>query len=227
MRHRCQAGAGQGGGDRGDQAGVRVGGDQHHPGQAAGDQAAEERQPAGAVLGGGDLEAEDLPVPVGVDPGGDQAVHQHGAAALAHPQGQRVGLHEPVRPGVQRPGPELLHRAVQALGQLRHLALGQALDPQRLGQLLHPPGRHAQQVATSPPPRPAPARTGGAAPAATPGSSCPPAAAGSPARSCPPGCPTAGPGSRCGNSPAPRWAARTAPRTPRRPRRPSAPRRTS
>jgi hypothetical protein len=100
--------AGQGRGDRGDQPGVRVGGDQHHPGQAAGHQAAEERQPPRAVLGGGDLEAGDLPVPVGVDPGGDQPVHQHGAAALADPQGQRVGLDEPVRPGIQRPGPELL-----------------------------------------------------------------------------------------------------------------------
>ena len=136
----------QGGGDRGDQPGVRVGGDQHYPGQAAGDQAAEERQPPGAVLGGGDVEAEDLPLAAGVDPGGDQPVHQHRAATLTDPQGQRVGLHEPVRAAIQRPGPELLHRRIQALGQLRHLALGQADDPERLGQLLHPPGAHPQQI---------------------------------------------------------------------------------
>src|SRR5215831_3447464 len=57
--------AGQRGGDRGDQPGVGVGGDQDHAGQAAGDQAAEERQPPGAVLAAGDLQAEDLPVAAG------------------------------------------------------------------------------------------------------------------------------------------------------------------
>ena len=56
-------GAGQHGGDRVHQAGVGVGGDQLHAGQAAGDQAAQERQPARAVLGAGHVDAEDLPVP--------------------------------------------------------------------------------------------------------------------------------------------------------------------
>ena len=42
--------AGQGGADRVDQAAVGVGDDQPHPGQAAGGQRAQERQPAGAVL---------------------------------------------------------------------------------------------------------------------------------------------------------------------------------
>jgi len=41
---------------------------------AAGDQPAQERQPAGPVLGGGDVQAEDLPVAVGVDAGGEQGV---------------------------------------------------------------------------------------------------------------------------------------------------------
>ncbi|CMT44038.1 Uncharacterised protein [Mycobacterium tuberculosis] len=50
-----------------------VAGDQRDPGQAAGDQVAEERQPAGPVLGGGDLDAQDLSVALGVDAGGDQA----------------------------------------------------------------------------------------------------------------------------------------------------------
>jgi glucose-1-phosphatase len=92
------------------------------------------------------VDLEDLPLAMGVDPSGDQPVHDHRAAALADLDGQRVGLHEPVRPRVQRPGPELLHRRVQALGQLGHLRLRQAGDPQRLGQLLHPPRRHTQQV---------------------------------------------------------------------------------
>jgi hypothetical protein len=46
--------------DDGHEPGVRVGGDQLDPGQTAGGQVAEELQPAGAVLAGGDLQAEDL-----------------------------------------------------------------------------------------------------------------------------------------------------------------------
>ena len=51
-----------------DQAAVGVGGDQRDAGQAAGGQVAEERQPSGAVLGGGDLQAQDLPGSMGVHP---------------------------------------------------------------------------------------------------------------------------------------------------------------
>jgi hypothetical protein len=58
-------GAGQGGADRVDQPGVRIGGDQCDAGQAAGDQVSEERQPAGTVLGGGDVQAEDFPIGIG------------------------------------------------------------------------------------------------------------------------------------------------------------------
>jgi uncharacterized protein YceK len=59
--------AGQGRADGCGQAAVRVGGDQGDAGQAAGGQVAEEREPSGAVLGGGDLQAEDLPVALRVD----------------------------------------------------------------------------------------------------------------------------------------------------------------
>ncbi len=74
--------AGQGGGDRGGHAAAGAGGGQDDVGQAA-----EECLPARAVLGGGDVEAGDLPIAVSVDAGGDQPVHQHGAAALADSQG--------------------------------------------------------------------------------------------------------------------------------------------
>lgn len=47
-------GAGQHGADGVHQAGVSVGDDELDAGQAAGDQRAQEDQPAGAVLGGGD-----------------------------------------------------------------------------------------------------------------------------------------------------------------------------
>ena len=79
--------AGQGGAERGDQAAVRVGGDQPHPAQAWGGEAAEERQPAGAVLAGGDVQAEYLAVPVAVDPGRQQGV----------PPGRRRAPSAPVR----------------------------------------------------------------------------------------------------------------------------------
>jgi hypothetical protein len=75
--------AGQGGADGVGQAAVGVGGHQRHAGQATGGQVAEEHQPAGAVLSGGDLQPQDLPVPVGVDPGREQGVHVDDAAALA------------------------------------------------------------------------------------------------------------------------------------------------
>jgi transcriptional regulator with XRE-family HTH domain len=134
-RHRYGAGAGrslggrQGGLDGGDQPDVGTRGYQRHPGQAPGDPAAEERQPARPVLGGGDAEAGHPPLAISVDPCGDQPLHDHRATALADLDGQRVGLHEPVRAGIQRPGPELLRRRVQALGQLGHLRLRQAGDP--------------------------------------------------------------------------------------------------
>jgi transposase-like protein len=68
---------------------VVVTGRQRDAGQAAGDQAAQERQPPGPVLTAGHIHAEDLPVPVGADPCGDQAVHVHCAAALADLIGER------------------------------------------------------------------------------------------------------------------------------------------
>ena len=60
----------------------------------------EERQPAGAVLSGGDLQTQDLPVPVGVDTTSEQAVHVHDPSALANLQHQGVGRYERIRAGV-------------------------------------------------------------------------------------------------------------------------------
>jgi hypothetical protein len=59
---------GQRGPQRVDQATVGVADGQLHPGQAAGDQAAQERQPARAGLRGVHIHPEDLPLPFGVDP---------------------------------------------------------------------------------------------------------------------------------------------------------------
>jgi hypothetical protein len=126
---------------------VRVAGDQLHAGQAAGGQAAPERQPAGAVFGAGDVQAEDLAVPVGVHRGGQQPVHVYHPAALADLQRDRVGPAERVRTGIQRPGPERGHRLVQFLGHPGDLRLRQAGDAEGLDQLLHPPGGHPEQIA--------------------------------------------------------------------------------
>jgi hypothetical protein len=127
---------------------VGVAGDQLDPGQAAGGQVPEEGQPAGAVLAGGHLDAQDLAVSVSVDAGGDQGVHRHHAATLADLEHEGVGGHEGERAGVlQAAGAELFDVFVQVLGHHRHLRLGQAGDTQGGHQLVHPPGRDAQEVA--------------------------------------------------------------------------------
>jgi hypothetical protein len=87
-----------------------------------------------------------ISVPLGVDAGRDQAVHVHGAAALADLLGQRVDPAERVRASVQRPVPEPFHHLVQLRGHHADLRLGQARHAQGGGQLFHPPGRDPQQV---------------------------------------------------------------------------------
>ena len=139
-------GAGQHSGDRVAQPVVAVGGDQLHAGQAAGGQAAQECQPPRAVLGGGDIQAQDLPLPVRVGAGGDQRVHVHRPAALAHLLGQRIDPHECVGAAVQRPRAEASHHLIQFHRHHADLRLAQLRHAQGLGQLLHPPRRDAQQV---------------------------------------------------------------------------------
>ena len=102
MRQRCHAAPGRVAAIAATSPRVGVGGDEPDPGQAAGGEVAEERQPAGAVLAGGDLDAEDLAVPVGVDAGRDQCVDRHDPATLADLEHQRVGGHERERAGVAR-----------------------------------------------------------------------------------------------------------------------------
>jgi hypothetical protein len=85
---------------------VRVADHELDAGQAARDQPAQERQPPGAVLGAGDVQAQDLPVPVGVDPGRHERVHVHDPAVLADLDRERVDPAERVRAGVERTLPE-------------------------------------------------------------------------------------------------------------------------
>jgi hypothetical protein len=108
---------------------------------------AEVGQPAGAVLGGGDLQAEDLPVPVGVDPGGHQRMDIDHPAALADLEHQRVGGEEGIRPAVEWPVPEGRDLGVEVTSHLADLGLAQPGDAQGLDQALHPTGAHPEQVA--------------------------------------------------------------------------------
>ena len=108
-------GTGQRRADRLGQPAVGVGGDQGDTGQAAGGQIPEERQPPGAVLGAGDVQAQDLPVPLRVHPGRQQGVHIHdppsppGPSAPGRPRRRRYRARRPAAgsgtPPPARPGP--------------------------------------------------------------------------------------------------------------------------
>ena len=76
-------GARQGGLHGGDESGVGIGGHESDARQPAGHQAAEEPQPAGGGLTRADVDAEDLPVPIDVDTGGDHHRHVDHATRLA------------------------------------------------------------------------------------------------------------------------------------------------
>jgi hypothetical protein len=83
---------------------------------------------------------QDLSVALGVDPDGDQGVHVDHPATLADLEDQRVGGHERVRTGVQRPGSKGLHRGVEFLGHDADLRFRRAGDAQSFDELVHPPG---------------------------------------------------------------------------------------
>ena len=112
--------------------------------QAAGDQPAQKRQPPGAVFGAGDVQAEDLAVAVGVDPGGDQGVHVHDPAGLADLDRERVDPDVRVRACVERALPKRGDLGVKVRGHLRDLRARQRLDPELLGEALHSPGADAE-----------------------------------------------------------------------------------
>ena len=204
-----------------------VAGDQRDPGQAAGDQVAAEREPAGAVLRGGHLQAQDLPETLRVDRGRDHRVDVDGPATLPHFEHQRVSGHERVRAGVEWSGPERRDLRVEVFGHLRDLGLGQPVDAEGSDQLLHPPGRHPEQVGGGDDADQR--RLGPTAVRQQPVRevAAPTAASGSPRRSCPPGCPSPDAGNRCGCWCAPRFERRTGRCRSRQRRRPSTPRRTT
>ena len=119
------AGPGQHRGDGVDQALVGVGDNEGHPRQPPGHQSPEESGPPGSVLGGDEVDPQDLPVPVGVDPGGDNDGHVHDPATLSDLLGQ--GVHPEVGVGTGIEGPVRKDVTVSSrICQLGDLGLGDA-----------------------------------------------------------------------------------------------------
>ena len=140
-------GAGERGAHGVDQADVGVGDHQRRAGQPSSHQAPQERQPPGTILGGDHVEAEHLPMSLGIDPHGDHDGHIDDAAVLAHLLGQGVEAHVGVGTAVEGSGPERRHLGVELFGHAGHLGLGQRLDAERVHQTLDAPGRHTPHVA--------------------------------------------------------------------------------
>jgi len=107
---------------------VGIAGDQRDPGQAPGGEVAEEPQPAGPVLRGGDLYAQDRAVPVGVDSRGHQGmdVGQPASRTLRTSAAAATNVYGPC-PGA---GAERLDLFVEVGGHDRDLGLGEPDDAQ-------------------------------------------------------------------------------------------------
>jgi hypothetical protein len=93
------------------------------PGEAPSDQAAQERQPTGAVFGGDHIESEYLPVAVAVHTDGDDHRDVDDPAALADLLGQGVHPHIGVGAGIEGPVPELGDHLVELGGHAGDLGL--------------------------------------------------------------------------------------------------------
>jgi hypothetical protein len=104
---------------------MSVGDHQGYACQAPGDQAAQERQPAGAVFAGDHIQPEDLAVPVTVHADRDDHGDVDDAAALADLLGQGVHPHIRVGPRIQGPVPEPGDHLVELAGHARYLGLRQ------------------------------------------------------------------------------------------------------
>jgi hypothetical protein len=92
------------------------------------------------------VQSEDFAVSVGVHPGRDQAGDVDHSPGFADFHGQCIGGDERVRPGVQRAGAERFNLGVEVFGHHADLRLRQPGDAELFDQLLHPPGRYAQQI---------------------------------------------------------------------------------
>ena len=86
------------------------------PDEAAGDETAQEREPAGAVFGGDHIDTEDLAMPIGVHAGRGHDRDVDDPATLADLLGQRIHPHVRVGPVLERPVAELGDHLVELAG---------------------------------------------------------------------------------------------------------------
>jgi hypothetical protein len=78
----------------------------------------EEGGPAGAVFGGDEVDTQDLPVPVGVHPGGDRHGHVHDLGAFSDLLGEGVHPAVGLGTGIEGTVTKSCHRLIRGLGQL-------------------------------------------------------------------------------------------------------------
>ena len=120
-----------------------IGGNQFHPAEAPSGQRAQEGQPERAILAGAHVQAQDLTLPVGIDPRRHHHADVDDATTLPHLLRQAVQPHVGVGTTVQGTTQETLHHFIQLHADARHLAAGDAIAAQGLDQIIHPPGGHA------------------------------------------------------------------------------------
>jgi len=92
--------------DRLDEATVRIGDHEYHPGEPACHERAPASEPAGLVLAGGDPGAEDLAVALSIHPSDDEHVDIDGPAGLSYLDHQGIRPDDRVRTAVQGDGRE-------------------------------------------------------------------------------------------------------------------------
>jgi len=124
---------------------VRIGDDEADSSQAAADHLTQELEPELVVLGRPDIDSHDFPLSRGTNPDRDQHRHRDHPAVL--PDLLEGGVQEQVRElAVEAPGAEGVDLGVELLADAADLVFGDALDAQRLGQVVDRPGRHAMDV---------------------------------------------------------------------------------
>ena len=133
-----------------DQSGVLVADDEPDAGQAALLEAEQEPTPEDLVLAVTDVQTEDLPLPGGGDPGGDNDGHGHDLPALAggvtDVEVGRVEVDVGELDVVQRPGAERADGLVEPGADSGDLGLGDPRTAHRFDQVIDVPGRDAVDV---------------------------------------------------------------------------------
>ena len=125
---------------------MRIGGHQFHPAQAPGRQRTQERQPERAVLARPHVDAQHLPLPFAIDPGGHRDAHVDDPPVLTDLLGQRIQPQVGIGPAVQGTAEEGVDHGVQLGADARDLALGDALAAKRLHEVLDAAGGDALHV---------------------------------------------------------------------------------